>query len=48
VPSRLRDVGVREEDLPRIAAKAFEDASHQTNPRPCTERDLLALARAAY
>jgi alcohol dehydrogenase class IV len=48
VPARLRDVEVREEDLPRIAAKAFEDASHQTNPRPCTERDLLALARAAY
>jgi alcohol dehydrogenase class IV len=48
LPQRLREAGVAEADLPRIAAKAFEDASHRTNPRPCTEADLLALARAAY
>ncbi len=48
IPPRLRDAGVREEDLPAVAAKAFEDASHRTNPRPCTEADLLALARAAW
>ncbi len=48
LPTRLRDAGVREEDLPRIAGKAFEDASHRTSPRPCTEEDLLALARAAW
>jgi alcohol dehydrogenase class IV len=48
IPARLRDVGVREADLPRIAAKAFEDASHRTNPRPCTEADLLEIATAAF
>jgi alcohol dehydrogenase class IV len=48
LPARLRDAGVAEADLPRIAAKAFQDASHQTNPRPCSEADLLELARAAY
>jgi 4-hydroxybutyrate dehydrogenase len=48
IPARLRDAGVREEDLPRIAAKAFEDASHRTNPRPCTEADLLSIARSAF
>jgi 4-hydroxybutyrate dehydrogenase len=48
IPARLREVGVREEDLPRIAAKALEDASHRTSPRPCSQADLLALARAAY
>jgi alcohol dehydrogenase class IV len=48
IPARLRDAGVREEDLPRVAAKAFEDASHLTNPRPCGEADLLAIARAAW
>jgi alcohol dehydrogenase class IV len=48
IPARLRDVGVREEDLARIAAKAFEDASHRANPRPCSEADLLDLARAAF
>ncbi|HYX90022.1 MAG TPA: iron-containing alcohol dehydrogenase [Myxococcaceae bacterium] len=48
LPGRLREVGVREEDLPRIAQKAFEDASHLTNPRKCTEADLLAIARSAW
>jgi alcohol dehydrogenase class IV len=48
LPARLRDAGVREEDLPLVARKAFEDASHRTNPRPCSEADLLAVARAAY
>jgi alcohol dehydrogenase class IV len=48
LPARLRDVGVKEADLPKIAKKAFEDASHQANPRPCTEADLLDLARSAY
>jgi alcohol dehydrogenase class IV len=45
---RLRDAAVREEDLPAVARKAFEDASHRANPRPCAEGDLLALATAAY
>ncbi|MBJ6759218.1 iron-containing alcohol dehydrogenase [Myxococcaceae bacterium JPH2] len=48
LPSRLRDAGVREADLPLIATKAFQDASHQGNPRKVTEADLLALAREAY
>jgi alcohol dehydrogenase class IV len=48
IPARLREVGVLEEDLARIAAKAFEDASHRTNPRPCSEADLLEIARAAW
>jgi alcohol dehydrogenase class IV len=48
IPARLRDAGVREEDLPRIAHHAFEDASHRTNPRPCGEADLLAIARTAF
>jgi alcohol dehydrogenase class IV len=48
IPVRLRDVGVKEVDLPLIAKKAFHDASHLTNPRTCTEEDLLGIARAAY
>jgi 4-hydroxybutyrate dehydrogenase len=48
IPSRLREAGVKEQDLPRIASKAFEDASHLTNPRKCVEEDLLAIARAAW
>jgi alcohol dehydrogenase class IV len=48
IPSRLRDVGVQEKDLPRIAAKAFEDASHQSNPRKCSEADLLVMLRESF
>lgn len=48
IPSRLRDAGVKEEDLLQISSKAFLDASHQANPRKCTEADLLQLARAAF
>jgi len=47
LPTRLSQAGVKEPDLPRIAALAFRDASHQGNPRPTTEADLLAIARAA-
>ncbi len=48
IPSRLRDAGVREEDLRRIAEKAFLDASHRGNPRPCSEEELFAMAREAF
>ena len=48
IPGRLRDAGVNETDLPRVASRAFEDASHRTNPRACTEGDLLAMLQAAY
>ena len=48
IPGRLREAGVAEADLPRIAAQAFEDASHQANPRPCSVEDLLSIARAAF
>ncbi len=48
IPLRLRDAGAKETDLPQVAKKAFQDASHRTNPRRCTEEDLLSIARAAY
>jgi len=47
LPTRLSHAGVKEQDLPRIAELAFRDASHQGNPRPTTEADLLGIARAA-
>ncbi len=47
IPERLSEVGVRAEQIPAITEKAFEDASHQANPRPCTPADLEALLRAA-
>lgn len=48
IPSGLRTVGVREEQLETLADKAFEDASHRSNPRPCTRDDLLALLTSSF
>jgi 4-hydroxybutyrate dehydrogenase len=47
IPERLSEVGVKESMLPLLTEKAFEDASHQANPRPCQPGDLEALLRAA-
>jgi alcohol dehydrogenase class IV len=48
IAGRLRDYGVTEEILPKLADKAIEDGCHQNNPRPCTREDLLALYKVAY
>jgi alcohol dehydrogenase class IV len=47
IPQRLSEVGVKESMLPLLTEKAFADASHGSNPRPCTAADLGALLRAA-
>jgi alcohol dehydrogenase class IV len=47
IPSGLKAAGVKPEQVAKIAEKAFEDASHLSNPRPCTKADLEAICRAA-
>jgi len=48
LPTRLRDAGVREEDLEGLADYAEMDGALIFNPRPAARDDLLALLRAAY
>ncbi|MGD9648347.1 MAG: iron-containing alcohol dehydrogenase, partial [Pirellulales bacterium] len=48
LPGQLRAVKIPRDSLPMLAAKAIEDGCHQTNPRPCTEADLLALYEQAW
>jgi Alcohol dehydrogenase, class IV len=48
IAPRLRDWGVTEDILPKLADKAIQDGCHQLNPRPCSREDLLALYRSAY
>jgi alcohol dehydrogenase class IV len=43
IPKTLRDVGVREEHLPRLVEIAVADGCHQNNPRAVTEPDFRAL-----
>ena len=45
LPVGLASEGVKTEQLDKLADKAFEDACHRSNPRPCTRDDLLAMYR---
>ncbi len=47
VARRLGQIGVRESDIPRLAASALRDACMATNPRTVTLADAEALFRAA-
>jgi alcohol dehydrogenase class IV len=48
IPGRLRDLSVKDEQLPDFAAKAFAlKRMLRVNPRPVTEGDLLAIYRSA-
>jgi maleylacetate reductase len=49
LPQRLRDAGVPEADLPRLAGIAFESHTVRSNPQPITDvGQLEALLRAAW
>ena len=48
IPKSLAQAGVKREQLTLLSRKAFEDVCHLTNPRPCTEEDLLMLYEEAY
>ncbi|MGZ3715573.1 MAG: iron-containing alcohol dehydrogenase family protein, partial [Ktedonobacterales bacterium] len=37
LPRRLRDIGVREEQLPELARLAFDSRTVQNNPKPVTD-----------
>jgi alcohol dehydrogenase class IV len=43
LPSGLASQGVTKADVPKLADKAFEDACHRSNPRPCTRDDMAKL-----
>jgi 4-hydroxybutyrate dehydrogenase len=44
---RLRDFGVSRSQLDDLAAQAFEDSCHRTNPVPVSQEDLRGLYLAA-
>ena len=49
LPQGLREVGVGEADLPRLAQLAFENRTVQNNPKPITDvTQLERLLRAAW
>jgi len=44
----LRDLKVPRESLSELATKAMEDGCHLTNPRQCTEADMLRLYKEIW
>jgi alcohol dehydrogenase class IV len=49
LPQHLRDTGVRESDLPRLAQLAFQNRTVQNNPKPITDvTQLESLLRDAW
>jgi alcohol dehydrogenase class IV len=49
IPQRLRDTGVPESDLPRLAQEAMKVTRLlKNNPRELTAADALEIYRAAY
>jgi len=45
---RLRDFGVPEGDLPRVAEAAAQRGGNQANPQPATPAEILGLFRAIW
>ncbi len=48
LPRRLRDYGVPEADLPRLARLAAESGTVRANPKPATAADVEAILRSAW
>lgn len=49
LPGRLREVGVKESDLPPLAQLAFQNRTVQNNPKPITDvTQLEGLLRDAW
>jgi alcohol dehydrogenase class IV len=47
LPTRLRDVGVREEHLGELADLAIADFAHPNNPKPVSREDFFTLYKEA-
>jgi alcohol dehydrogenase class IV len=47
VPNGLRDIGVSDDDIPRLARSTMQDACLATNPRSAGTVDIEGLLRAA-
>lgn len=48
IPQHLAELGIKEEDLPRLAEAAMADVCTPGNPRDVTYDDILTLYKKAY
>jgi alcohol dehydrogenase class IV len=42
------EVKMREQDLPDLAERAFDNINSKSNPRPYTREDIVAIARQSF
>ena len=47
LPTKLRDIGIKEADLDQLSIDAMADGSHFRNPVPCTQETLLEMYKQA-
>ena len=47
IPSGLKEIGVKEEDLPTLADNALKDVCGLTNPRIATKDDIIQIYKNA-
>ncbi len=48
IPTGLRELGVRLNDVPVLAANALKDACGLTNPRAADQRQIEEIFRSAF
>ena len=48
IPQKLREIGVKEEDIPALSVAAFNDVCTGGNPRPTSPAEIEAIYRKAY
>ena len=48
IPKTLKEIGIKEEDLPALSALALNDICTGGNPRRVTEKDILMLFEEMY
>jgi lactaldehyde reductase len=48
LPQNLKEIGIKKEDLPKLAHQALNDVCTGGNPRKVTESDILSLYEEAY
>ncbi|MNV85164.1 Lactaldehyde reductase [compost metagenome] len=48
IPKKLREVGVKEEDIQMLSEKAIKDICTSGNPRETTVEDIVKIFKEAY
>ena len=48
IPQTLSEIGIKEEDLPKLAKIAYGDVCTPGNPRDTNEKEILAIYQKAY